>query len=81
VSRHVFIVEQTDATGKRLARVVEAYEKDGDTRFHHVPGGEPKVPTVDPLPIGICGLYLRRLGSETSKTRVFSEVKHGIGKT
>ena len=36
---------------------------------------------IDPLPIVICGLYLRRLGSETPKTRVFSEVKHGIGKT
>lgn len=71
MSRRVFILEQTDATGKRLARVVEAYEKDGRYTIHHVPGGKPKVPTVDPLPIGICGLYLRRFGSETSKTRDF----------
>ena len=43
--------------------------------------GEPTVSKVDPLPTEICRLYLRRLGSETPKTRVFSEVKHGTGKT
>ena len=45
------------------------------------PSREPKVPTLDLLPIGVYGLYLPRLGSETTKTRVFSEVKHGIGET